>query len=162
MLATATWYTLPTRLRYIHVGEGYRSRTLTEMSEASEKRLYRLIGERISSVRVSAGLSQNKLAKKLELSRVSIVNIEKGRQRAPVHVLWRIAEALGVEITDFIPTLAQIANAETSVHLDETTVSMIEEAANDDPATQRRLTEFIKHARAKLDARGPSKEPNAS
>jgi transcriptional regulator with XRE-family HTH domain len=132
------------------------------MASYSDKRLYRLIGERISSARTSVGLSQNKLAKKLDLSRVSIVNIEKGRQRPPVHVLWKIAEALGIEITDLIPSLAQIANAETSVHLDDTTVSMIEDAANDDPATLRRLTEFIKHARAKLDARVPNKETNAS
>jgi transcriptional regulator with XRE-family HTH domain len=132
------------------------------MAEQAEKRLYRLIGERVSSARSSTGLSQNKLAKKLGLSRVSVVNIEKGRQRPPVHVLWKIAEALGVEITDLIPALAQIANTEASVHLDNRTISMIEEAANDDPATLRRLTEFIKHARTKLDSRDSHKEENAS
>jgi len=132
------------------------------MANKAEERLYRLVGERVSSARIGTGLSQTKLAKKLGLSRVSIVNIEKGRQRPPLHVLWKIAEALGIEITDLIPTLAQIANSGAGVQLDGKTVSMIEEAANDDPATLRRLTEFIKHARTKLDGRSVQGEEDAS
>jgi transcriptional regulator with XRE-family HTH domain len=132
------------------------------MTEKAEDRLYRLVGERIASARLGTGLSQNKLSKKLGLSRVSIVNIEKGRQRPPLHVLWKIAEALGTEITDLIPSLIQIANTEAGVHLDSNTVAMIEEAANDDPATLRRLTEFIKHARTKIDGRNSQREHDAS
>jgi transcriptional regulator with XRE-family HTH domain len=132
------------------------------MSEKAEDRLYRLVGERITSARRSTGLSQSKIAKKLGLSRVSIVNIEKGRQRAPLHVLWKAAEELGVEITDLLPTVSEIANSPTGIHLDSKTILMIEEAASDDPATLRRLTELIKHARTKLDGRTSQKEDNAS
>lgn len=114
-----------------------------------EDRLYRLIGERIRAARerVAPKLSQARLAEKLGVSRASIVNIEAGRQRAPVHVLWQIAEILSVEIGFLIPTHAEYVEEGAPVRLDAEIVEQIEEAANGDPATRRLLTAFISKAR---------------
>lgn len=65
--------------------------------------LYQFVGDLIRQKREQAGLNQTSLAKRVSISRVSIVNIEHGRQRPPLHVLWKIAEALKVQLRDLIP-----------------------------------------------------------
>jgi transcriptional regulator with XRE-family HTH domain len=93
-------------------------------------------------------MTQTALAAKLKLSRVSVVNIEQGRQRAPVHVLWQIGEHLGLEPNALIPRHREYLEEGDGVHLDADTVARIETAARGDPATNRKLTEFIKMAKA--------------
>ncbi len=57
------------------------------------ERIYKRLGGRIKSIRRHAGLSQADLAKKIGLTRVSVVNIEAGRQRINVHQVQQIARA---------------------------------------------------------------------
>lgn len=109
---------------------------------------YRVIGDHIREARGRKRMSQTALAEKLSLSRVSIVNIEKGRQRAPVHVLWQIAELLSTELANIIPRRTEFVDGAGVVHLDSDTVAQIEAAAKGDPATHRKLTEFIKMAKS--------------
>ncbi len=45
-----------------------------------EKRFYKDFGQAIKIARKETGITQAQLAKKLKLSRVSVVNIEAGRQ----------------------------------------------------------------------------------
>lgn len=40
--------------------------------------------------------------------RTSINNIEKNRQKPPLHVLYGIAEALGVEVPELLPSLPEV------------------------------------------------------
>jgi transcriptional regulator with XRE-family HTH domain len=119
-----------------------------DMRSDEHDRLYRMIGDRIREARERKNLRQSALAAKLKLSRVSIVNIEKGRQRPPLHVIWQIAEELGIEPYSIIPRQREFLDAGDGVHLDPDTVAQIEAAAKGDPATQRRLTEFIRMAKA--------------
>lgn len=67
---------------------------------------YLEIGERIKSRRKALGISQEGLAKSVGLSRVSIVNIECGRQRMPVHVLQKITGELGLK--SFVSLMEQV------------------------------------------------------
>ncbi len=117
------------------------------MRSTEHDRLYRLIGDRIRAARERLGMTQTALAVKLKLSRVSVVNIESGRQRPPIHVLWQIGEHLGSEASAFIPQHREYLEDSTGVHLDADTVSQIEAAAKGDPATNRKLTEFIRMAK---------------
>ena len=76
-----------------------------------DKVLYSLIGKKIVDARMRAtggSLSQAQLAKKAGLTRGSIANIELGAQRAPVHTLWAIAEALGIEPRQLLPTESEL------------------------------------------------------
>src|SRR5688572_13244659 len=122
--------------------------TLMAMRSAEYDRLYRLIGDRIREARERMGMTQTALAAKLGLSRVSVVNVERGRQRPPIHVLWQIGEQLGVEPAALIPRQHEYLEAGDGVHLDADTIAQIETAAKGDPATNRKLTEFIKMAKA--------------
>jgi transcriptional regulator with XRE-family HTH domain len=65
--------------------------------------LYREIGTRIRRERDSLGFSQIDLATEVGLTRTSIVNIESGRQRLPIHVLYSIASAMGVSAYCLLP-----------------------------------------------------------
>ena len=48
-------------------------------------------------------MSQGSLGKRVGLSRASVANIEKGRQRIPLHHLYRLAQALGVNAHTLLP-----------------------------------------------------------
>ena len=65
---------------------------------------YRLVGERIAQARRRQQLTQKGLAPAVGLSRASVANVEKGRQAVALHVLVKFSEALGVPITDLIPS----------------------------------------------------------
>jgi transcriptional regulator with XRE-family HTH domain len=65
--------------------------------------LYAETGRRIRDLRREKGLSQARLAAAVDLSRTSITNIERGRQKLLLHTLQDIANALGVESQDLLP-----------------------------------------------------------
>ena len=111
--------------------------------------LYRLVGQRIRAARRQAQVSQAGLAERLGLSRVSVVNIEAGRQRAPLHVLWQIAEALGTEVSLLIPSQADDAKTNQPVENDEQMEAKIQAASEDNELTRRLLTEFIGRVQAR-------------
>ena len=66
-------------------------------------RLYAAIGASIRKARDDHGLTQEKLAEKVGISRSSLTNIEIGRQRVQVHLLYRIADALECEPASLLP-----------------------------------------------------------
>lgn len=67
-------------------------------------KLYKTIGENIQRLRSKRDMSQDELAQKVDLVRTSITNIEKGKQKIQIHTLFQIASALGVLVTDLLPT----------------------------------------------------------
>lgn len=69
---------------------------------------YKDFGRRLAQVRRAAGLSQQALGERVGLSRPSIVNIEKGRQRILLHMLVEFASALGVEPSNLLPVAAPV------------------------------------------------------
>ncbi len=119
-----------------------------------EYSLYRLVGERIRTMRqhTAPRMSQAQLAERLNVSRASIVNIEAGRQRPPLHVLWQIAEVLGTELSVLIPSRVEYAKQGEPVELNEELLAKIEAVANGDATTRRLLTEFVDRARVHRSA----------
>lgn len=123
--------------------------------------LYEEVGDRISKARATAGISQGKLATRVGVTRVSIVNLEHGRQRAPLHVLWRIATALGVEPARLVPSPRELAARDAPMELGAEVVASIERAARDDPAARRLLTNFIQKATTKIEGHDGTHEETA-
>jgi transcriptional regulator with XRE-family HTH domain len=64
--------------------------------------IYPLVGEVIRNRRKSLSLTQDKLAAALHLSRASLANIEAGRQKILLHHLYAFADALGLDVRDFL------------------------------------------------------------
>lgn len=105
--------------------------------------LYRVVGSRVRAARERAGVSQAALAGTLGMTRTSIVNIEAGRQRPPLHVIWAIADALRTEIALLLPTRTDYNRELPTAELDQETISQIETATAGDPSATRDLIAFV-------------------
>lgn len=67
------------------------------------ERLYREFGRLLRRRRERAHLSQEVLGKRVGLTRTSISNLEAGRQRLPLHLVYRFADVLGIEPGELMP-----------------------------------------------------------
>jgi len=74
--------------------------------------LYQQFGRFLKAHRLQKGLSQEQLALRLGLSRTSITNIERGRQKVLLHQVFEIAAALEITPEALIPTVAQVQTSE--------------------------------------------------
>lgn len=114
--------------------------------------LYEWVGGRLAQARRSAKLSQEVLASRVGLTRASIVNIERGRQRPPLHLLWQLAALCSVDPLSLLPTQDQLEARASTVELTPKVLKAIETAATSDPETRRLVTEFIQKATARIEA----------
>lgn len=80
--------------------------------------LYARLGERVLSARRHMGISQQQLAERVGLTRTSITNLERGRQKIQIHTLYAIAEALGVGPETLLPA-SPAASGTVHEHLRE-------------------------------------------
>lgn len=74
----------------------------------NENLLYQQIGERIRQQRVRVNLTQEQLAEAIGVLRTSITNLEAGRQRVPLHVLYELCVVLDVDLTEILPKQEEI------------------------------------------------------
>src|SRR4051812_25353857 len=103
--------------------------------------LYEVVGERVSSARRNKGLRQGHLADRVGVTRASIVNIEGGRKRPPLHLLWQIAASLDLDLHRLIPSADELATAGDPVQLEPQIVASIEKAAQNNPAAKKLLAD---------------------
>lgn len=61
------------------------------------EKIYQIFGRQLARAREECGLTQSELARRVNLSRASIANIEAGRQRVLLHQLGEFAWALNVK-----------------------------------------------------------------
>lgn len=55
---------------------------------------------RVKELRTAAGLRQEDLARRVAVSRQTIISIETGRYNPSLELAWRLSRALGVQIED--------------------------------------------------------------
>lgn len=72
------------------------------MSEAISE-LYKTIGENIRMNRKIRQITQEDLALALDYTRTSLSNIEQGKQRLGIDVLYQFANCLGVSVFNLLP-----------------------------------------------------------
>lgn len=68
-----------------------------------DSKLYRVFGSRLRELREQRSVTQEELARRVDLSRTSITNIERGRQRVMLHQVVELAEALEATPEDLMP-----------------------------------------------------------
>lgn len=73
-----------------------------------QDRLYAFIGEQLKSHRETRGLTQLQLAERVNLERTSITNIERGKQKLPLHVLFGVCHSMGIAVSDVLPRMDQV------------------------------------------------------
>jgi transcriptional regulator with XRE-family HTH domain len=64
---------------------------------------YKEMGERIKTERLKKNINQEELGDYLDLTRTSIINLEKGRHRPSVFQLLQIAELFEIDHTVLMP-----------------------------------------------------------
>lgn len=74
--------------------------------------MYQELGRRARSARRKAGLTQQEVADRIGLSRTSVTNIERGNQQILLHMLYRLAAALGTDPLALLPDPDQRAQAD--------------------------------------------------
>lgn len=89
---------------------------------------YDELGRRIRSARLEYGLTQAQLAERVSLTRTSLTNIERGKQKLLAHTLYEIATALEVEPAVLLPGL------DLSSLSSQPKVSLAEQLESDMPA----------------------------
>lgn len=80
---------------------------------------YAEVGRRIRQTREERGLTQEALAELVSLTRTSITNIEKGRQKILAHTLVDLATALRVASATLLPESNTTADSELDELLKE-------------------------------------------
>ena len=107
--------------------------------------LYTAVGRKIRTARdrSTPRLSQDNLAKRLGISRASIVNIEAGRQHAPLDLLWKIAQILELELTMLIPQRAELLAIDNVVELNDRMRKQIEVEASGSATLKKSLTTIV-------------------
>jgi transcriptional regulator with XRE-family HTH domain len=66
------------------------------------------IGGRIRAIRTGLGITQAELARKANVAKPTISNLENGRYSGVISTLAQIAEALGCSITSFLPETVNV------------------------------------------------------
>ncbi|MFO0806451.1 MAG: helix-turn-helix transcriptional regulator [Gemmataceae bacterium] len=90
--------------------------------------LHSLVGKEIRNARVKRQLTQAALAEAVGLTRVSITNIERGRQRLSILTLFQIAAALGLEPAVLVPRRARVVRASTDAVVPNTVSASVRDA----------------------------------
>jgi len=65
--------------------------------------MYRDVGRLVRAFRRKRKLSQEALAQRVGHTRTSITNIEAGRQRIPLDLVYKFANVLEIEVRELIP-----------------------------------------------------------
>jgi transcriptional regulator with XRE-family HTH domain len=78
--------------------------------KAREDQIYREIGARVRAVRLASGISQEELATRLGVDRVTLSRYESGRRTLPLATLVLAAQELRRPLTDFWPSPSATAN----------------------------------------------------
>jgi hypothetical protein len=89
------------------------------------------------------------------------VNIEAGRQHAPLHVLWQIAGELGTDLALLIPRREDLLLPDAAVPLDQETIDQIEAAAHGNPETARAVTALVGKLKASIEKQHQSRTSSA-
>lgn len=119
-----------------------------EMRSASVH-LYAEIGRRIREHRIHARrdgkkMTQERLALALGLTRAAVSNIETGKQQIYIHTLFRIADVLRVDISNFLPSTSDLK-------LNPLEVGLATKAI--DPESRKKILELMDINRKLLAAR---------
>lgn len=77
----------------------------------SAKEIYRLVGMQIRKERNKRRLTQEELGSRIKLTRTSITNIEKGRQKVLLHTLFEISQALNAPLEELLAPLNSLSQS---------------------------------------------------
>lgn len=124
--------------------------TREQMADLSDKQIYLIIGRKIKETRTRLSITQTELAKRINMARTSLTNIESGEQKLPIHMLYKIALVLKVPITELLPEFKE-EDIDISALLDQKRV--VDEKGQEttlEDKEKERILDLIKPQRRKI------------
>ncbi|MFG6096994.1 helix-turn-helix transcriptional regulator [Leptothoe sp. ISB3NOV94-8A] len=91
------------------------------------------LGKKIRAVREERKLTQEALASLLGITRTSVTNIEKGRQKMFLHTFLEIAKVLGISPDELMPSIQYASSLEDVLkeQLNQKELNWVQEAMNE-------------------------------
>ena len=89
------------------------------MPIADVNNFYTEIGSLIRQARIQSKISQQLFSQQLGISRASVVNIEKGKQRPSIHLLFEISFITGVDFNSLIPHILPSVATEKNTEVND-------------------------------------------
>lgn len=120
------------------------------MNPADLEAFYIQLGKHIRDARMKADISQDVLAQQLGLTRASIVNIEKGRQRPMIHTILELAVILNTNFNSLIPGASNnsVEKRQTEpAGIVDDFANIISDEFNLDIETQDAVKRFVTHVK---------------
>jgi transcriptional regulator with XRE-family HTH domain len=120
------------------------------LTEAIQEKIYEELGRRIKAAREKEGINQEVVAQYLDLSRVSISNIEAGKQKVQLHTLLDIVKLLHINMDELLAPLTRLlvddisAASEKRIHDSLNTPSSSQDVIQDDTSRVKNFISFIK------------------
>lgn len=104
--------------------------------------LYEILGKRIKSRREELNLNQSDLGDRADIGRASISNIEQGRQKPPLSVIYKICHELDVDVHTILPTYKEIED--TISQIDNSSLKKFYDHYNLDEKTKEQIDNLFK------------------
>jgi transcriptional regulator with XRE-family HTH domain len=115
------------------------------LSKEEQTRFNKIVGKLIREARENSKIKQEVLSSFLGFkSRISIANIEAGKQNIPLTTLVEIADYLKIPISSLIPPVEAI-----KIQVADQLVKNIEKEGIEDPKLSERLSDLIRYAATK-------------
>ncbi|RYE27488.1 MAG: XRE family transcriptional regulator [Sphingobacteriaceae bacterium] len=108
------------------------------LDKEQQTNFYEIIGDKIREARKLRNMNQDLLADRLGISRVSLGNIETGKQRVPLHVLLDICESLNVTMNDIVPQ-----NVKSDNLIDQSILNKIKRETEDSPESSEKVLNYV-------------------
>lgn len=107
--------------------------------------LYEILGNRIKKRREYLQINQDKLGEKVGIGRTSISNIEQGRQKPPLSMIYKICQVLDIDVHVILPTNREIQEA---IKPDkDSSLKLYYEHYNLDENTQKEIDNLFKDSK---------------
>ena len=88
------------------------------LKAAEQNEFYSKLGKKIRAIRVEQKIKQETLATHVGFTRISISNIETGRQKIQLHTLIELADYLKTPIQELIPSI-ELVKSELSSRIEK-------------------------------------------
>lgn len=116
------------------------------LTNDTQKAIYTKLGENIKQYREAAKIKQELLASYIGLTRISIVNIEQGKQKVQIHTLLEIAKYLQIPVAQLLEPLNELIVDEVNSKLEK---RITKELHSDKTKDIDKIKEFVNFALTK-------------
>lgn len=119
------------------------------LTKTEQQEFYKIAGNLIRIARNRVKISQEELAHQLGfVSRISVVNIESGKQKILLHTLLEISELLNVPLHDLLPSVESVKQGISAKFAKKISKEFSKEIS-DDPLTIEKIKSFIRLSSSK-------------